>query len=102
MLASSSPCSCQPTPATGCKPLALLLGNGVGRGAQHGPGAVVKGCGMLLGEQGRVESIRGCPGLMGVNRQCLEQVMPTQGGGWHWPVVAVRDRGGGARRQAIG
>lgn len=31
MLVSSSPCSCHPTPATGCKPLALLLGNGVGR-----------------------------------------------------------------------
>lgn len=27
MLVSSSPCSCHPTPATGCKPLALLLGN---------------------------------------------------------------------------
>lgn len=68
-----SPCSCQPrrapAPAAGCKPLALLLGSGAG------PRAVVKGHGMLLGEQGRVGSTgtlcrRGCPGLMGVGRCC--------------------------------
>lgn len=62
----------------------------------------MKGCGMLLGEQGKVGSRRGYPGFTGVDRQCSEQVMLTRGGGWHWPVVAVRDRGGGARRQAVG